>query len=487
MAQAQLSPMRMKVKDVIAKSRGTKFEGVKEKHYPVMVNKAEMGALNAMKKPIHERKKGGFIDQMVKKGLNEETYIMKGTEPKAVATAKKDVVPTMIEMDKSVSVGDMRSAGLDYSNSGSGSGGGGGGSPGGNESHNSRMSRLLGVQRAFDAYKAGEAARNKAAADQALKEQRESDRQKYVDEFKGYKDRFKSLEDQYDLSAERDAVRGLASESQALGDLYRTQMSGLGSRVGGYEGDVAGLRSGVDTLRQQQAGIGTQIGDLATQAMDPTSSPVYDQNRRMWAGVAEQQRSASNKAALEQLNRSAVGSGMSPQQLAMMRAQITSGQGAQARQDALSSGMAAQQMTSQQLAQGAGLLGQQAGLGMQQANLYGQQAGLGAQAAGLAGQQAGMFGQQAGFLSGTLGQRAGLQGQSAELLRQQLQGRAGMLGGQVGMTEYGLQDTVARANEALQLEMADKAQAANLAAARASGGGGGGGGILSGIFSGMGL
>ena len=70
MAQAQLSPMRMKVKDVIAKSKGTKFKGVKEKHYPVMVNKAEMGALNAMKKPIHEREKGGFLDQMVKKGLN---------------------------------------------------------------------------------------------------------------------------------------------------------------------------------------------------------------------------------------------------------------------------------------------------------------------------------------------------------------------------------------------------------------------------------
>ena len=90
---AKLSPMKMKVRDVIAKSKGTKFDGVKEAHYPVMVNKAEMGALNAMKKDIHERKPGGFVDRMVKKGLNEDTYIMKGTEPKAVATAKKDVVP----------------------------------------------------------------------------------------------------------------------------------------------------------------------------------------------------------------------------------------------------------------------------------------------------------------------------------------------------------------------------------------------------------
>ena len=486
---AQLSPMRMKVKDVIAKSKGTKFEGVKEKHYPVMVNKAEMGALNAMKKPIHEREKGGFLDQMVKKGLNDETYIMKGTEPKAVATPY--AVMQSLDEQMSANAGTNPGSGYQYSpseqavvdaaiaSSQSGGGGGGGNGGGGNRGYD----RSAQIQQAFDAYKAGEAERNRVAADAALQEQRDSDRQGFVDDYTGeggYAERLRGLEDQFDISSERQAMTDLAGESQRLGSQYGQQMSGVTGRVGGYEGDVAGLRSGVDTLREQQAGIGTQIGNLATQAMDPTSSPMYDQNRRMLAGVAEQQRSASNKAALEQLNRSAVGSGMSPEKLAMMRAQVTSGQGARARQDALSSAMGAQQMTGQQLAQGAGLLGQQAGLGMQQANLYGQQAGLGAQAAGLAGQQAGMYGQTAGFQSGLIGQRAGLQGQSAGLLQQQLMGRAGLIGSQGGMTEYGLQDVVARDTAAMQMDMMEKTNQANIEAAKygSRGGGGGGGGLL---------
>ena len=252
----------------------------------------------------------------------------------------------------------------------------------------------------------------KTAADEALQTQRDSARQGYVDKFDAYADKFGTLGDQFDLSKERGAMQDLAGEAQRLGTQYGDQMSGVTSRVGGYEGDVAGLRSGVDALRQQQAGIGQQIGGLAQQAMDPTSSPMYDQNRKMLAGVAEQQRKSSDAAAMAQLNRGAAASGMSPEKLALARAQLTQGQGARARQDALSSAMGAQQMTGQQLAQGAGLLGQQAGLGMQQANLYGQQAGLGAQAAGLAGQQAGMFGQAAGFQSGLIGQRGGLMGQS---------------------------------------------------------------------------
>ena len=476
MAQAQLSPMRMKVKDVIAKSKGTKFKGVKEKHYPVMVNKAEMGALNAMKKPIHEREKGGFIDQMVKKGLNDETYIMKGTEPKAVATAKKDVVPafylegTSADYDNTGSThsadtyGTSASAGLDNPIHDHSSGGGGDG--GGNRSSGPSY-QYSQLQKQFEDYKAGEAERNRVAADAALQEQRDSARQKYVDKFDAYSDKFGSLGDQFDLSKERGAMQDLAGEAQRLGVQYGGQMAR-------YEGDIAGLRSGVDTLRQQQANIGQQIGGLAQQAMDPTSSPMYERNRQMLAGVAEQQRNASNRAALEQLNRSAAGSGLSPEKLAMMRAQVASGQGARARQDALSSAMGAQQMTGQQLAQGAGLLGQQAGLGMQQANLYGQQAGLGAQAAGLAGQAA-------GFQSGLIGQRGGLMGQSAGLLQQQLMGKGQLLGQQAGMTEYGLQDVVARQNEAMQMEMMRQTNAANIEAAKyggSSGGSSGGGGLL---------
>ena len=486
MAQAQLSPMRMKVKDVIAKSKGTKFKGVKEKHYPVMVNKAEMGALNAMKQPIHERKKGGFLDQMIKKGLNEETYIQKGTEPKAVAAPmavmRGQGAKTVESGTERRDYGTAASAGLDNPIHDHSSGGGGDGGSGGQQG-GSQMTREQAMERFGLMGKVDLEAMKKTAADEALQTQRDSARQGYVDKFDAYSDKFGSLGDQFDLSKERGAMQDLAGEAQKLGTQYGDQMSGVTGRVGGYEGDVAGLRSGVDTLRQQQAGIGQQIGGLAQQAMDPTSSPLYDQNRRMLAGVAEQQRKSSDAAAMAQLNRGAAASGMDPEKLALARAQLTSGQGARARQDALSSAMGAQQMTGQQLAQGAGLLGQQAGLGMQQANLYGQQAGLGAQAAGLAGQQAGMFGQAAGFQSGLIGQRGGLMGQSAGLLQQQLMGKGQLLGQQAGMTTYGLQDVVARQNEAMQMEMMEKTNAANIEAAKhsSSGGGGGGGGFL-GLF-----
>lgn len=481
---AKLSPMKMKVRDVIAKSKGTKFDGVKETHYPVMVNKAEMGALNAMKKDIHERKPGGFVDRMVKKGLNEDTYIMKGTEPKAVAAPiavmRGQGAKTVESGTERRDYGTSASAGLDNPIHNHSSGGGGDGGGGGNRSSGPSY-RYSQLQKQFDDYKAGEQGRLDEAKKKALQEQRDSDRQKYVDKFDAYSDRFGKLGDQFDLSKERLAMQGLAGEAQRLGTQYGDQMSGVTGRIGGYEGDVAGLRSGVDALRQQQAGIGQQIGGLAQQAMDPASSDMYNRNRKMLAGVAEQQRKSSNLAAQEQLNRSAASSGMSPEKLALARAQLTQNQGAQARQDALSSAVGAQQMTGQQLAQGAGLLGQQAGLGMQQANLYGQQAGLGAQAAGLAGQQAGMFGQAAGFQSGLIGQRGGLMGQSAGLLQQQLMGKGQLLGQQAGMTTYGLQDVVARQNEAMQMEMMEKTNAANIQAARygSSGGGGGGGGLLS--------
>ena len=417
---------------------------------------------------------------------------MKGTEPKAVATpyavmyddSTDDQQSTATETQPDQGAFETRPEVIaNRPSSGGGSGGGGGGG----QQRAPQMTREQAMQRFGLMESVDLDAMKKTAADTALQEQRDSARQGFVDDYTGeggYADRLRGLEDQFDISSERKAMTDLAGDVKTLSSDYQKSMTGAGGfsdKIGGFAGDVSGLRSGVDTLRQQQAGIGTQIGKLASQAMDPTSSPMYDQNRRMLAGVAEQQRSASNKAALEQLNRSAVGSGMSPEKLAMMRAQITSGQGARARQDALSSAMGAQQMTGQQLAQGAGLLGQQAGLGMQQANLYGQQAGLSGQAAGLTGQQAGMFGQAASFGMGALGQRAGLQGQSAGLLQQQLMGRAGLIGSQGQMTEYGLQDVVARDNAAMQMEMMEKTNAANIEAAKYSsrGGSGGGGGLLS--------
>lgn len=296
---AKLSPMKMKVRDVIAKSKGTKFDGVKETHYPVMVNKAEMGALNAMKKDIHERKPGGFVDRMVKKGLNDDTYIMKGTEPRAVAAPMavfdKEVEKEYSDPSAAAKVHSDRAfesakQGVDYvtgrSLFGDSGGGGGGGQSGGSPGFDSRYSQL---QKEYDKYKSGEQGRLDEAKKTALQEQRDSDRQKYVDKYDAYSDRFGKLGDQFDLSQERSAMQGLAGEAKSLGDRYTGQMSGLAGRVGGYEGDVAGLRSGVDALREQQAGIGKQIGGMAQQAMDPASGDMYNRNRKMLAGVAEQQ------------------------------------------------------------------------------------------------------------------------------------------------------------------------------------------------------
>ena len=251
-------------------------------------------------------------------------------------------------------------------------------------------------------------------------------------------------------------MKDLAGEARGLGTRFGETMSGISGDVKGYQGDVAGLRGDVKTLRDQQAGLGGKIGGLAEQALDPSKSTTYDRNRRMLSGMAEQQRNASNLAAQEQLNRGAASTGMSPEKLALAQAQLKQGQGAQARQDALSSAMGAQQMTGQQLAQGAGLYGQQAGLGMQQASLLGQQAGLGAQAAGMAGQRGAMAGQAAGFQSGILGQRGGFQGQSANLLNQQLMGKSNLMNQQVGMTEYQLQDVVAQQNQDFEREMGEK-------------------------------
>ena len=320
------------------------------------------------------------------------------------------------------------------------------------------------LQKEFDDYKGGEEKRK----EEAIEGYRGEKRQKLTDEFKGYQDRYKSLEDQYDLSGERSAMQGLAGEAKGLGTQFGRDIAGVRGDISGYEGKVSGLTDDVSAIGKQQAKLGEKLGGLAEQALDPASSAMYDRNRRMLAGQAEQTRSASNLAAQEQLNRGAASTGMSPEKLALAQAQLKQGQGAMARQDALSSAMGAQQMTGQQLSQGANLLGQQGNFGLNQANLYGQQAGLNLNAAGLAQNRGGLLGQAAGFQSGLLGQRGGFQGQSANLLQNQLQGKAGMMGQQVGMTEAQLQDVVAQQNQAFEKEMAEKGYAMQRSAAAAN-------------------
>ena len=475
--EEKLSPMRMKVREIMDNSQGKTYTlpGGRESapHIPVMLNEREATVMAGMKDEIAKNKnRHGFVDRMMKKGRNVENYIERGTEPRMVAQASPEDAATEEKIQEDYAADqawESAKQGIDHvtgrslhgdpgssaeDNYSSGSGGG--------------PDRSAAIQKEFDAYKAGEAGRNKAAAEKRLGEYRGEKRQTLTDEFGGYKDRYKSLEDQFDLSKERGAMGTLGTEAKQLGQEFKTGMSGVQGDIGGYESDVAGLRSGVAGLRQAQAGIGAKIGGLAEQALDPTSSDAYARNRAMLSGTAEAQRKAQSAGAQEQLMRGMAGAGSSPEQIAMAKAKLAQGQGQQARQDALSSAMGAQQMTGQQLAQGAGLYGQQAGLGMQQANLYGQQAGMGLQAAGLAGQRAGLMGQTAQFGSGLIGQRAGLQGQSANLLQQQLQGKAGMMGGQVDMTGAQLQDVVAQQNQAFEKDMAEKGFAMQNQAAAAN-------------------
>ena len=289
------------------------------------------------------------------------------------------------------------------------------------------ISQAQRIQRAFDKYKEGEGARNAAAAEQRLKDYRGEKRQTLVDKFGDFQGQYKDLQDSYDVTGERTSTLGLADEAKQLGAQYGTQTAGVRGDLSGYETDLSGTR--------------TKIQDLATQALTP-GSERYEANRGLLAGTAEAQRRAQNLGAMEQLNRGAAASGMSPEKLALARAQLKQGQGVQARQDALTSAMGAQQMTGQQISQGANLIGRGGDLTRGGANL--------------ALQRAGLLGSQAQMQSGLLGQRGGFQGLSADLAGKQAFGSADLLGQQVGMHQAQLQDVVAQQNQQFEKEMAEK-------------------------------
>ena len=312
------------------------------------------------------------------------------------------------------------------------------------------------LQRDFDRYKAGESGRREAA----LEDYRGEKRQQLTDEFGGYKSRFKEMEDLYDVSGEREAVKGLAEETKDLGAGYATQMRDLQEEMAGmrgYESDVAGLRGDVAGLRAGQAGIGTQVGQLAGEAMD---RDALMKDRGFYAGLQETQRKAGQRGAEEELLRGAAGSGMDPGRLAEAQARLKQDYASQAAGGALTSAAAAQQARQTQLGQSAGLYGQQASLGMRQAELAGQQAELSGRAQGLGGQRvgqtAGLYGEALRGQQGAIGMRGGFQGQSAGLLGRQMAGKGGFLQGQIGMTESQLQDVVAQQNAAQEKELAER-------------------------------
>ena len=394
----------------------------------------EMKAMNAIKNSP------GFIGRMARVG-----------EQKPMV--EKDGVPAFIEMDESVSVEDMQAAGLDYSGSGGGGYDNDGGGGGGGGSEPQALTQAQRIQKDFDAYKAGETSRNDAAAMQALTDQRVGDRQGLVDEYGQYKERMRGMEQDYDLSGERGAVRGYAGDIKDIGSRYDERMGSIAddySGMAGYESDVAGLRSGMQ--------------DMARESMDRSK---LLEDRGFYSGLVESARKGQQRGAEEQLMRGMAGAGSSPEQIALAKAKLQSG-GEAARRDSLGAAQAAMSARQQQLSQGAGLMGQQAGLA-------GQAQGLGMNRIGAVGQT---YGNMANIGMGAVGQQAGLQGQSAGLLTQQMTGLGQLMQGQVGMTDAQMRDVLDRDNMAFQERMADKqaeAQVQAAAASKPSGGGGGGG------------
>ena len=346
------------------------------------------------------------------------------------------------------------------------SGGGGGGDGGGGGQRAPQMTR----QQAMEQFGLMESvdldAMKKTAADEALQTQRDSARQGRVNEYEEYKTRMRGMEDDYDLSGERDAVRGYAGKAETIGSDFDRRMSGMADKysgMAGYESDVAGLRGDVSSMRGD-------VGKLSAEAMD---REALMKDRGFYSGLAESARKSQQRGAEEQLMRGMSGAGSSPEQIALAKAKLQSS-GEAARRDSLGAAQAAMGARQQQLSQGAGLMGQQAGLLGQQAGLTGQAQGLGMNRLGAVGQT---YGNMANMGLGVLGQQAGFQGQSAGLLTQQMQGLGQLMQGQVGMTDAQLGDIRERDNMAFQERMADKNAEAQIAAAEAqkSGGGGGGG------------
>ena len=407
-------------------------------HGLAYMNREEMKAMNAMKASP------GCIGRMARVG-------------EQMPMNKRDGYPSFqpdddIDVDtggmgygegdqpQGVSAADALAA-MERENARRGDGGGGGNNQSG---FASQLSKLQGE---FDTYKAGEEDRLQGARDEALQAQRDSARQGRVNEYEEYKTRMRGMEDDYDLSSERSAVRGYAGQAATVGSDFDRRMSGMAdqySGMAGYESDVAGLRGDVSSMRGD-------VGKLSAEAMD---REALMKDRGFYSGLAESARKSQQRGAEEQLMRGMSGAGSSPEQIALAKAKLQSS-GEAARRDSLGAAQAAMGARQQQLSQGAGLMGQQAGLLGQQAGLTGQAQGLGMNRLGAVGQT---YGNMANMGLGVLGQQAGFQGQSAGLLTQQMQGLGQLMQGQVGMTDAQLGDIRERDNMAFQERMADKTQ-----------------------------
>jgi hypothetical protein len=232
------------------------------------------------------------------------------------------------------------------------------------------------------------------------------------------------------LGAYEDKFGTIAADAKTRGDTAQTEFgsaatTGAGKLEGIGEGykDVTG-QAGVDASKKGAAGfeagatdVGTvkdQFGkegfqkDVRGMSEKALSGEVGQREAGMLKGRMEEQRMASQKGSEEKLRREMAQSGASPAEIASKVAQFqrqsASQQQQAGRSEALSSQLQGQQMGQSALAQGAQLKGQEAGMA-------GKQAGLAVQQAALKGQGAAMEMQGAQAQDQT--KLASLQGQGA--------------------------------------------------------------------------
>jgi hypothetical protein len=488
----------------------------RKKEYPVKMNAQEIAAMNELKNDT------GFIASMARKGAKKPFRMVKH---------KGQMVPSMAPGDDDIDVdtggmgmgiGDQPQgvspadalAALEASNAGNDGGGGGGGSNLPQMTKEQAMKQFGLMENVdLDALK-------KTAAEGALKTERESARQGFVNKFGGYEGDLRNLRGRADFGdfrntmsgygteadrLRRDAgtqfgnyrsqidqmaddganVRGLAGEAgtarQGYGGLG-TELQGLrgqvGSQVAGTQGQMDAYRGDVGSARGDVKAIQDQMGQLASQAQDPNQ---LMRNRGLFAGQLEAQRKGAEEGNIANIRRSMAASGASPQEIARAVSEAQKGSAQAGREDALKASQMALQSGQGMLAQ-AGMAGQQAGLIGANIGAMGQQAGMYGQAQGLGLQQIGaganMLNQGLGAQQNLMNFGAGMAGQGQASLGNEIGIQSGLTGQMGDMTGVQLQDVVAKLTAAQQKELAEQSIAANASAANASNSGGGGGGLL---------
>ena len=280
-----------------------------------------------------------------------------------------------------------------------------------------------------------------------------------------------------------------AGKLEGIGEAYKETGKTMGEAAKtGQEGFQEGAQD-VGTVKDQfgKEGFQKDVRGLSEKAL---SGEVGQREAAMLKGRMEEQRMASQKGSEEKLRREMAQSGASPAEIAAKVAQFQRQSAAQqsqaGRSEALSSQLQGQQMGQAQLAQGAQLKGQEAGMAGKQAGLAVQQAALKGQGAamqmqGAQGQQAALQGQGSMAQAGAGMRMQGVQGgaqlgfqgaaQQAQMLgqgmgavqaaggaRQQQMGALDQQGGfidqQGNFVQAQLQDTVAQETQAYSEEQA---------------------------------